>query len=208
MTQPPIGFHHRFIPGSRPETILLLHGTGGDENDLLSLATHLLPGAPVLSPRGKVSEQGANRFFRRLAIGVFDEQDVRQRSSELAAFVAEASAEYGFDPLKVIAVGYSNGANIAASMLLLKPYVLAGAVLFRPTLPLVPEALPDLSQVKVLLAAARHDEYSSVASTGALADLLTEAGASVDINWEPGGHALTPADYRAASDWLKLHYPS
>jgi predicted esterase len=207
MTQPPVGFHHRFIPGSRAETVLLLHGTGADENDLLPLAAQLLPGAAVLSPRGKVSEQGANRFFRRLAVGVFDEVDLRHRTDELAAFVTEAAAEYRFDPLKVIALGYSNGANIAATLLLLKPYVLSGAVLFRPTLPLTPDSLPDLAQIRVLIAAARHDEYSSLESTGALADLLTRSGALVDLHWEPGGHGLTHGDYRAAIDWFKLHYP-
>src|SRR6187397_432273 len=138
-----LGFEHRFVP-ARPDgagrpPLLLLHGTGGDESDLLPLGEALAPGAAVLSPRGNVLENGMPRFFRRLAEGVFDEEDVIRRAHELADFVGAAAARHGFDPKRVIAVGYSNGANIAAAILLLRPGALAGAVLFRAMVPLVPQ---------------------------------------------------------------------
>jgi phospholipase/carboxylesterase/glyoxalase family protein len=134
-------FVHRFIPARERErglTLLLLHGTGGDETDLLPLGEALAPGAALLSPRGKVRENGMPRFFRRVSEGVFDLEDLRFRTHELADFVAEAAAAYGFDPTRVVAVGYSNGANIAASIVLLRPQTFAGAILFRPMVPLVP----------------------------------------------------------------------
>src|SRR5262249_16993263 len=144
----PLGFVHRFVPAPSAgsgTTLLLLHGTGGNENDLLELGQTLAPNAALLSPRGKVSERGMPRFFRRLAEGVFDIEDLKFRTQALADFVASAASAYGFDPGKVIAVGYSNGANIAVSMLLLRPATLAGAVLFRPMVPFVPAVPPDLS---------------------------------------------------------------
>src|SRR5437588_9417037 len=146
-------FIHEFVPGSSERTLLLLHGTGGNERDLIPLGHELDPGAALLSPRGKVLEHGMPRFFRRLAEGVFDLEDLTRRTHELADFVADAATRYGFDPRNVIAVGFSNGANIAASLLLLRPETLAAAVLFRPMIPLVPETLPDLSRVPVFIAA-------------------------------------------------------
>lgn len=146
-------FTHRFIPGpeSPPRrTLLLLHGTGGDENDMVSLGRDLDPAAALLSPRGRILENGMPRFFRRLAEGVFDEEDVIRGAHELADFVVAAAARYEFDPERVTAVGYSNGANIAAAILLLRPELLAGAVLFRAMVPLVPPAVPDLSHARVL----------------------------------------------------------
>src|SRR5262249_7162147 len=159
--------------------LLLLHGTGGDENDLLPLGQVLAPGAALLSPRGKVLENGMPRFFRRLAMGVFDEQDLRFRSRELAEFVQTASDQYGFDSQKVIGVGYSNGANIAASLLLLHPGVLRAAALFSPMVPLEPERLPNLTGVAVFVAAGRSDPIVPPENTRRLQSLLTEAGAAV-----------------------------
>ncbi len=200
-------FIHQFIPAQAAgaPTLLLLHGTGGDEHDLLDLGRKLYPQAALLSPRGQVLENGMPRFFRRLAEGVFDLDDLRQRTHDLAAFVAAASAAYGFDPQRVIAVGYSNGANIAASMLLLHPQVLAGAVLFHAMVPFVPEQLPDLSGVPVFMGAGRTDTMIAPQQTERLAQLLQQAGADVDMHWQPGGHALNQAEVRAATDWLKTH---
>src|SRR5580700_10011226 len=131
-----LSFIHRFEKGAEPDArpLLLLHGTGGDENDLVSLARMIAPTAPLLSPRGKVLENGMPRFFRRLAEGVFDEDDVRRRAQELAEFVEEARARYGIS--SPIALGYSNGANVAAAMLLIRPEALAGAILLRAMAPL------------------------------------------------------------------------
>jgi len=195
---------HVFEPGSDAPAapLLLLHGTGGNEHDLLSLGRKLYPQAALLSPRGQVLENGMPRFFRRLAEGVFDLDDLRQRTHDLAAFVAAASAAYGFDSHKVIAVGYSNGANIAASMLLLHPDVLAGAVLFHAMVPLIPDQQPDLRGVPVFMGAGRTDAMIPPQLAEKLAQLLQQAGADVKLLWQPGGHALTPAEIQAATDWL------
>src|SRR5919106_2243449 len=150
MTTPDLGFVHRFLPGAPSlPVLLLLHGTGGDESDLLPLGEALLPGAARLSPRGKVLENGMPRFFRRLAEGVFDLDDLRRRTQELADFVEAAAAAYGLGERRPVAVGFSNGANIAAAMLLLRPGVLSGALLIRPMVPLVPDTLPDLGGMPV-----------------------------------------------------------
>ena len=149
-----LGFIHRFIPapgGAEAPTLLLLHGTGGNEMDLLELGPALAPGAALLSPRGKVLEHSMPRFFRRLTEGVFDLEDLRLRSDELAGFIEAAASAYGFAPDRVIAVGYSNGANIAASLLLLHPGLLRAAVLFHPMVPLVPDTLPDLSATPIFI---------------------------------------------------------
>src|SRR5438270_12484205 len=145
-----LGFVHRYIPAQviSKSTLLMLHGTGGNEDDMLELGRMLAPGMAMLSPRGKILENGMPRFFRRLAEGVFDIEDLQRRTHELADFVEAASAIYGFDARNVIAVGFSNGANIAASMLLLRPAVLSAAVLFHPMVPFIPETLPDLSATK------------------------------------------------------------
>ena len=146
-----LGFIHRFIPATQPgkPPLLLLHGTGGNENDLLPLGAQLSPGAALLSPRGKVLENGMPRFFRRLAEGVFDLADLKVRTAELTDFIAAARKAYGLDA--PVAVGFSNGANIAASLLLTRPQALRGAVLLRAMLPFEPEPLPDLAGKPVLL---------------------------------------------------------
>jgi predicted esterase len=161
----------------------------------------LVPGAGVLSPRGKVLEQGMPRFFRRLAEGVFDEEDVKRRAAELARFIATAAQRYGFDAAHVTAVGYSNGANIASALMLLRPGVLARAVLFRGMVPLVPDPLPALD-ARVLISNGRADPIVPAAEAQRLAALLREAGATVDLTWQSGGHQLSQADIATAHAWL------
>ena len=201
---PDLGFVHRYLPGDEESspTLLLLHGTGGNEEDLIPLGQELLPGAAILSPRGKVSEYGAPRFFRRLAEGVFDHEDLLFRTHELAGFVEAAAEEYGFDPSKVVAVGYSNGANVAASTILLHPGLLRAAVLFRAMVPFEPEVTPDLSGMPVFMAAGRMDRMIAADNTQRLADLLTEAGAEVDLRWRNVGHPLTYEEVGEAEEWL------
>ena len=204
MTTPNLGFIHRYVPAHRADapTLLLLHGTGGDETDLLSLGEMLVPEAGLLSPRGQVLEHGMPRFFRRLTEGVFDLDDLRFRTHELATFVAAAAAAYGFDPRRVIAVGYSNGANIAASLLLTHPGVLSGAVLFHAQVPLEPQEAPNLSGVPVFLTGGRADPIVRPAETERLAALLREAGADVTLRWQPNGHTLSPQEVDEARRWL------
>jgi phospholipase/carboxylesterase len=203
VASPDLGFIHRFLPGgpSMP-VLLLLHGTGGDENDLLPLGEALAPGAARLSPRGKVLENGMPRFFRRLAEGVFDLDDLRKRTHELADFVEAADAAYGLNGRKPIAVGLSNGANIAAAMLLLRPRTLGGALLLRPMVPLVPETLPDLGGVSVQINAGQVDPLVPPPQTEALAKLLTDAGANVKLDWIAGGHSLAREDLDIGKDWF------
>jgi len=204
-----LGFVHRYLPGedeSSP-TLLLLHGTGGNEEDLIPLGQELAPGAAFLSPRGKVSEYGAPRFFRRLAEGVFDQEDLLLRTLELAEFVEAASAEYGFDRSKLVAVGYSNGANVAASTILLHPGLLRAAVLFRAMVPFEPDLTPDLSGMPVFLAAGRMDRMIPPDNTQRLADILDEAGADVDLRWRDTGHPLTYEEVGEAKEWLSEILP-
>ncbi|MGA1538991.1 MAG: alpha/beta hydrolase [Chthoniobacterales bacterium] len=196
---------HRFEPGPSP-TLLLLHGTGGDENDLIPLGRLLRPGAALLSPRGQILENGQPRFFRRVAPGVFDEDDLIRRTHELADFVEDQSASRHLG--KVIAVGYSNGANIAAAMLLLRPDVLAGAILFRAMLPLEPPHPPQLDKTPVLLLAGRHDTMIPPDSTQRLAVLLEQAGADLTIEWRDTGHGLEQSEFSLARDWLEHHEPA
>jgi phospholipase/carboxylesterase len=196
--------HHRFLPGAPgAPALLLLHGTGGDENDLLSLGEMLLPGAARLSPRGQVLENGMPRFFRRLAEGVFDLDDLRLRARELAEFVAVARREYPMGDRPPIAVGFSNGANIAAALLLLHPDSLAGALLLRPMVPLVPDPLPGLGGVPVEIVAGRADPIVDPSQSEGLADLLRRAGAAVTLDWIPGGHGLTREDLTIGARWLR-----
>lgn len=204
-----LGFTHVFVPASAPglPTLVLLHGTGGDEYDLLPQGRMLAPGAALLSPRGQVLEHGMARYFRRLAEGVFDEQDLIARTHELAAFLRAAVRAYGLDARRLVAVGFSNGANIAASTLLLEPGVLAGAALLHPMVPLRPEALPPLAGTPIFIGAGRADPIAPPAEAEGLADLLRAAGADVTLAWQPGGHTLTPGEARAAMTWLQGAFP-
>jgi phospholipase/carboxylesterase len=196
-------FFHRYIPATQTglPPLLLLHGTGGDENDLLPLGQELLPGAALLSPRGKVIEHGMPRFFRRLAEGVFDLEDLKQRTGELAGFIAEARKAYGL-PAPFV-VGFSNGANIAASLLLSQPDALAGAVLFRAMLPFEPSAVPKLTGKPVLLLSGSSDQMIPAASTKRLVEVLQTAGANLAYKTIPTGHGLTQNDLVIASQWLR-----
>ncbi|TQF42377.1 hydrolase [Bradyrhizobium sp. UNPF46] len=195
-------FIHRFEPatsaGSPP--LLLLHGTGGDENDLLGLGKMISPGSALLSPRGRVLEHGMPRFFRRLSEGVFDEADVRLRAAELGDFVAEARQRYGI--AAPVAVGFSNGANIAAALLLLKPDVLAGAILLRAMVPLSDPPKAVLSGKPVLLLSGQADPIVPASNSERLAALLTQAGASVTHKILPAGHQLSQADVTLARGWI------
>lgn len=203
----PLSFIHRFEKGAEPgaRPLLLLHGTGGDENDLIPLGRVVAPSAALLSPRGKVLENGMPRFFRRLAEGVFDEDDVRRRANELADFVTAACARYEiFAP---IALGYSNGANIAAALLLLRPEVLAGAILLRATVPLLHLAPIDLTGVPVLTLSGAHDPMMSPQGAAKLAAVLQQDGAVVEHRALPLGHELSQADVSLAKQWLQTATP-
>ena len=201
-----LGFQHVYQPPTTERfdspTLLVLHGTGGSEMDLLPLARTLAPQAGVLSPRGKVLERGMPRFFRRLAEGVFDEEDLKVRTGELADFVAAAARHYNFDPRRVVAAGFSNGANIAGSLLLLRAETLGAAVLFRAMVPLVPAELPRHAATPVLISNGRRDPLVSAEETERLAALLAQAGAAVTVKWQPGGHELSPNDVHEAKRWL------
>jgi phospholipase/carboxylesterase len=193
------------MPAAAPDalTLLLLHGTGGDESDLLKLGRALDPDAALLSPRGHVSEHGANRWFRRLAEGVFDIDDLLARTDELAAFVGDAVDHYDLDPDRLVAVGFSNGANIAATVLQRHPQLLRAAALFAamPALPDPPAV--DLSGVAVFLAAGRADPIVAPEQTERLADQLLSRGAAVQLHWNPGGHAIDQPILAAARAWLQ-----
>ena len=195
-------FIHEFVPGTSNRTLLLLHGTGGNERDLIPLGRELDPNAALLSPRGKILENGMPRFFRRLAEGVFDLEDLKYRTNELADFVSAAAQHYGFSTDELVTVGYSNGANIAASMLLLRPEILHAAILFRAMVPLVPDTLPDLSSVRVWIGAGDQDPIVPTSETKRLAELLRRAGADVTIRFAKAAHGLTNEDLEAAGHWL------
>jgi predicted esterase len=200
-----LGFIHHFVPGGEEGDgvcLLLLHGTGGDESSLIPLARTIAQGAAILSPRGRVLENGMPRFFRRLAEGVFDQDDLRLQTVAMARFIESASQKYSIRQDRIIAVGYSNGANIASSVILSRPDVLRAAVLFRPMAPFVPQSSPDLSEVKVLLASGRRDPIVSQAETGRLVKILETAGAHVTINWYRGGHELSQDDVDPAASWV------
>jgi phospholipase/carboxylesterase len=198
-----LGFIHRFIPATQPgkPPLLLLHGTGGDENDLVPLAAQLSPGSALLSPRGNVTENGMPRFFRRLAEGVFDLADLKVRTAELADFIAAARMAYGIEA--PVAVGFSNGANIAAALLLTRPQVLHGAVLLRAMLPFEPEPLPDLAGKPLLLLSGSNDTMISAAGRERLAAVLQAAGADLVYKVLPTGHNLTQNDLTIAAQWLE-----
>jgi phospholipase/carboxylesterase len=182
--------------------LILLHGTGGTETDLLALGRALDPGAALLSPRGKVLENGMPRFFRRLAEGVFDEEDLIFRTHQLADFIHVASEHYGFNQSESIAIGYSNGANVAGSILLLRPDTFQGAGLLRAMVPLIPANLPELKGAPVLVAAGNHDPIIPVEKARELVTLLRRTGADVTVFFEDAGHRLTETTLTATKRWL------
>ena len=203
MTPSELGFEYRVEPAAgATRTLLLLHGTGADENDLIPLGRALDPTANLLSPRGKVLENGMPRFFRRLAEGVFDVEDLKARTHELAAFVRTAVEKHDLAGTRLVAVGFSNGANIAASALLLHPDLLRAAVLLRAMVPFEPEDAPDLHGVDVFIGAGRADPLIDPAATQRLIEILEGAGASLEVVWNPGGHQLDPAEVHQARQWL------
>ena len=182
--------------------LLLLHGTGGNEHDLVPLAETLLPAAGILSPRGQVLERGMPRFFRRLAEGVFDIDDLKVRTAELADFITASAVKHQFATGNVTAVGFSDGANIAGALLLLRPDTLGAAVLFRAMVPLTPETLPNVPATPVLISNGKMDPLVSVEETERLAALLRSAGADVTVSWQNAGHELTDRDVITAREWL------
>ncbi len=204
MREQDLGFVHRFEPGGETKAIplLLLHGTGGNEYDLLPLGRAIAPGAPLLSPRGKVLENGLPRFFRRFAEGVFDIEDLRRRAGELADFIGNARKKYDLEP--PIALGYSNGANIAAALLQLRPEILAGGILYRAMVPIDEPVQGRLDAKPILIISGTHDMIVPLANAKRLATVLKEAGADVDHQSLPAGHALTEQDMDAAKRWF-LH---
>lgn len=195
-------FIHRFEPGSLSDAppLLLLHGTGGDESDLLQLGAMISPGSPLLSPRGRVLENGMPRFFRRLAEGVFDEEDVRRRALELRDFVRDSRERYGISA--PIAVGYSNGANIAAALLLMSPEALAGAILLRAMVPLTDPPAADLKRSPVLILSGRQDPIVPADNADMLAMMLSAAGGKVKHRILPAGHQLSQADITLSREWV------
>jgi phospholipase/carboxylesterase len=197
-----LGFIHRFVPGKSSRTLLLLHGTGGDETDMLGLGHQIDTNAALLSPRGKVLENGAPRFFRRLAEGVFDEEDVMRRAHELAQFVEGATTEYKIDTEHLVAVGYSNGANIAAAMILLGVAKFRRAILLRAMVPLSKIDVPDLKTFQVLISAGQLDPIAPQPIAQRLAHLFETAGAEVLLRFQPAGHELTLTDVDDARKWL------
>lgn len=202
-----LGFIHRFLPAedsSHGETLVVLHGTGGDENDLIGIGQAIAPGAAIVSPRGNVLEAGAARFFKRLAEGVFDPKEVRSRAEELARFIRGAVVTYRLDSSRVFALGYSNGANIASTVMLVEPGILQGALLFRPMLVYEPSEKSDLTGSAVFISAGRMDPIVPVASVERLAELFESTHAEVTLKWQLAGHNLVPSEVREAADWLAL----
>jgi predicted esterase len=200
--RPQPDFIHEFVPSKSRRTLLLLHGTGGNERDLIPLGKALDPNASLLSPRGKALENGMPRFFRRLSEGVFDLEDLRRRTHELADFVISAAEHYKIDNKKIVAVGYSNGANIAASLLLLRSEILSAAILFRAMVPLTPDTNPNLNSKRIWIGSGAHDPIVPASNTQELVELLRNAGADVTIRFFQSGHQLTPGDVDGAREWL------
>lgn len=199
---------HLFKKGSdeRKPVLLLLHGTGGNEEDLLALADMISPDSAVLSVRGNVSENGMPRFFRRLAEGVFDEEDLIFRTKELNEFIDESAKKYQFDRNNVVAVGYSNGANIAGSLIFHYENALKGAILHHPMVPRRGIELPDLANLPVFIGAGKNDPICPAAETEELENLLTNAGAKVQVKWENMGHQLSRAEVEEAAEWFAANF--
>jgi len=202
-----LGFIHRFVAAGEAasgETLIALHGTGGNENELIRIGQAIAPGAAILSPRGNVSENGAARFFKRLAEGVFDPKEVRSRAEELARFIRAAMAKYSLDVTRLYALGYSNGANVASTVMFIEPDLLQGAILFRPMLVFEPEERSDLSGSSVLISAGRMDPIVPVSSVERLVELFEASRAEVTLKWQAAGHSLAPSEVREAAGWLAL----
>jgi phospholipase/carboxylesterase len=207
MTEKDLGFIHRLVPAGESasgETLIVLHGTGGNENDLIGIGQTVVPGATILSPRGNVLENGAPRFFKRLAEGVFDPKEVRSRAEELARFIRAAISRYELDPSRIHALGYSNGANIASTVMFIDSGLLHGAVLFRPMLVFEPEKLNDLRGSGVFISAGRTDPIVPFSSVERLAQLFEASHAEVTLKWQVAGHSLVPSEVREAAEWLAL----
>ena len=205
------GFIHRFVPAegsASGDSLVVLHGTGGDENDLIGIGQAIAPGAAIVSPRGNVLENGAPRFFKRLAEGVFDPKEVRSRAEELARFIRAAVVTYRLDPTRVFALGYSNGANIASTVMLVEPGVLQGAVLFRPMLVYEPSERNDLAGSAVFISAGRMDPIVPVPSVERLVELFESAHAEVTLKWQLAAHSLVPSEVREAAEWFALRRAS
>jgi len=202
-----LGFIHRFVPAedkTSAQTLVVLHGTGGDENDLIGIGQAIAPGVAILSPRGNVLENGAPRFFKRLAEGVFDPKEVRSRGEELAQFIRAAISRYALNPQRIFALGYSNGANIASTVMFIEPGLLQGAILFRPMLVFEPDERPDLSGAGVFISAGRMDPIVPTTSVERLVELFEGSRAEVTLKWQLAGHNLLPSEVREAADWLAL----
>ena len=204
MKTPIDNFTYQWVPGApdHKRVLLALHGTGGDEHDLIPLARTLDPGAAVLSPRGRVDEQGSNRFFRRLAEGVFDFENMAQETAALSAFVESASEEYGFSSESLFALGFSNGANMAASLLLTDPSVLAGGVLIRAMVPFMPDPIPNLRGKKILVLSGRFDPLVPLDNAEKLVSVFRSGGAEVEHLVFETGHNLSREDISAAQAWF------
>ncbi|HLR69990.1 MAG TPA: alpha/beta hydrolase [Pseudogracilibacillus sp.] len=196
---------HIFEQGTNPsrQTFLMLHGTGGTEHDLVPLATKLDPDANVLSVRGNVLENGMPRFFKRVREGVFDEEDLIFRTKELNGFLDTAAEQYEFNRNNVVAVGYSNGANIAASLLFHYKDALQGAILYHPMVPRRGMELPDLSGKNIFIGAGKNDPLCPPEESTELTSLFEEAGAKVDLHWENSGHQLTGEEFAASRSWFE-----
>ncbi|MGI8402183.1 MAG: alpha/beta hydrolase [Gemmatimonadaceae bacterium] len=202
-----LGFVYRFLPSkdaTSADTLLVLHGTGGDENDLVSLGQTVAPGAAILSPRGNVLENGAPRFFKRLAEGVFDPEEVRSRAEELARFIRAAVSRYALDPARIFALGYSNGANAASTVMFIDPGLIKSAILLRPMVVFEPEKLVDLSGSSVFISAGRMDPIVPVPSVERLVEMFESARATVTLKWQMVGHNLVPGEVSEAAAWLAL----
>jgi len=198
----PSAFAHRWLAGTGEKTLLLLHGTGGDENDLIPLGQTLDPAASLLSVRGRVDENGSNRFFRRIAEGVFDLENMREETDSLAAFVSQAAAKYGFDLDQLYAAGFSNGANMAASLMLRHPEALRGAFLMRAMVPFEPSSPPALTGTRVLITSGESDPLVTRGQAERLANILREGGAEVEHLWVHAGHNLARGELVEAKRWF------